>query len=394
MRDVAVIGVGMTKFGKYPGTVVDMMSEASLKAIEDAGTDAVESVYVANMGSGALNRQTAVASALIDNINLLGKTAAVAVENGPASGQNAVKLGYLEVASGFSDMVMVAGGEKMRAVLGSEATDFVARMAHPDAEYPHGVTLPSLAAMFARLHMHKYGVTNEDLARVAIKNQNNGMLNPYAHIHQKISLEGILLMREAIINNPIIADPLRLYDMCPVSDGAAAMILCPLEKAKEFTDTPVVIAGVGQGTDLHAVHERPNPLELQSVQYASEQAFRRAKIDRSQIDFCELHDAFTILEFAESEQAGFFDRGTAHIALKNGETEIGGKLPINPSGGLKARGHPVGATGVAQLVECTWQLRGDAGKRQVNGAERSFSINFGGFGNNVVATIMKRGDVQ
>ena len=392
MRDVAIVGVGMTKFGRLSSELDEMISKACLGAMDDCGNPAVESVYVANMGAGAINHQTALASAVIDRLGLLGKTSAVAVENGPASGQTAAKLGFFEVASGYSDCVMVAGGERMRVASGGTITDFVAMMSHPQAEYIHGVTLPSLAGMFARLYMDTYGITSEDLANIAVKNHANGMLNPYAHIHQKITLEGILLSREAKLNNPVIADPLRLYDMCPVSDGAAAFIICPLDKAKEFCDTPVRIAGVGQGTDLHAVHERPEPLVLKSVREAADRAFTLAEIERKDIDFLELHDAFTILEFAESENAGFFEPGKCAEALREGVTQIGGKLPINPSGGLKARGHPVGATGAAQLVECTWQLRGDAGERQVDGAERAFTVNFGGFGNNVVAHILERGD--
>jgi acetyl-CoA C-acetyltransferase len=263
-------------------------------------------------------------------------------------------------------------------------------MTHPRAEYIYGATLPSMAAMFARLYMEKYGVTPKHLAQVAIKNQENGLLNPYAHIHMRITLEGILTSPHSVVNNPIIADPLRLYDCCPVSDGAAACLLCPADMAKEFGKTPVAIAGFGQATDTHTLQDRQDPTDLKAVTLAAKQAFDMAKLTPQDIDVAELHDAFTILEIAESEHAGFFAKGQGAKALEEGQTRIGGKLPINPSGGLKARGHPVGATGVAQVVELVWQLRGEAGERQVEGAKKGFSVNFGGFGNNVVAFVLRR----
>ena len=389
MREVAIIGCGMTKFGRRDDSLIDMMAEASLKALDDCGLDRVDAVYTANMGSTLLNNQATVANSLVDRLSLM-PAAAENIENGTASGGSAVKNGFLAVASGLYDFVLVTGGEKMRTVPGEEVTDLIAMMTHPTAEYIHGVTLPSLAAMFTRLYMRRYGVTSEHLAMVAVKNHRNALQNPYAHIRRAITLEGILYSREAAVNNPVIAEPLRLYDCCPVSDGAASVVLCPLERAKEFCDTPVRIAGFGQATDFQAVHERPDPTVLTAVRLASEQAFRMAGVGPDDIDVAELHDAFTILEIAESEDAGFFEKGTGHKALEEGETEIGGRLPINPSGGLKARGHPVGATGVAQIVELVWQLRGEAGGRQVEGAERGFSCNFGGFGNNVLAFVLER----
>jgi acetyl-CoA C-acetyltransferase len=236
--------------------------------------------------------------------------------------------------------------------------------------------------------MSRFGVTSEDLARVAVKNHSNALMNPYAHIHSKIALEGILLSREAEINNPVIADPLRLYDFCPVSDGAASIVLCSYDIAKKLSKAIVKIAGLGQATDTLAVHEREDPTSLEAVKRASKMAFEMAGVTPGDIDVAELHDAFTILEIAESEDAGFFEKGKGNIALRNGETSLGGRLPINTSGGLKARGHPVGATGVSQVVELTWQLRREAGSRQVKNAEKSFCCNFGGFGNNVTAFVL------
>ena len=392
MREVAVIGAGIgSRWGKYSGSLIEMMAEASLDAINDAGTDALDAVYIANMGAGRINNQTALGSALIDYLNLFPAVGA-SIENGPASGATAARFGYMAIASGIHDIVMITGGEKMRVAPGPVVTDFIATMAHPEAEYAHGITFPSLGALLARIYFEKYGVTSEDLARIAIKNHSNGLKNPFAHIQQKITMEGILTSREAKLNNPIIADPLHLYDMCPVTDGAASIILCSLDKAKEISTKPLVrFAGTGQGMDTMAVHEREDPTFLRAVKDASDRAFKMAELERKDIDFAEIHDAFEILELAELESAGFYERGTAHHAIKNGETELTGRFPVNPSGGLKARGHPVGATGVAQLCELTWQLRGEAGERQVpNSPKHGYALNFGGFGNNVVASIFSR----
>jgi acetyl-CoA C-acetyltransferase len=392
MRPVVVAGAGMIPFERRDDdTLVDMIAVASLKAMDDAGLGdrSVDAVYVGNMASGLFNHQVSVASALVDRLSLM-PAAADRIENGPASGGSAMKNGFLAVASGYAEVVLVVGGEKMREVIGPKATDIVAAMTHPQAEYIYGVTLPALAGLFTRLYMQKYGVTREHLTMVAIKNQENGLLNPYAHIRMKITMEGILTHPQAHINSPVVADPLHLYDCCPVSDGSAAVLLTTEEIAKELKKPIVTIDGVGQATDTHTVHERSEPTELKAVIESSKKAFSMANAKPKDVDVAELHDAFTILEIAESEQAGFFPRGEGAKALERGDTRIGGKLPINPSGGLKARGHPVGATGVAQIVELTWQLRGEAGERQVKKPKTGFSLNFGGFGNNVLAFVMRR----
>jgi len=396
MRDVAIIGVGMIPFGRRDeDTLLDMLAYASLNALDDAGMGdkGVDAVYVANMGAGILQHQTSVASALVDRLSLL-PAAADAVENGPASGASAIKNGLLAVASGYYDTVLVAGGEKMREVVGWKATDFVATMTHPEVEYPYGITLPGMAGMFTRLYMEKYGLTRDQLIAVAIKNQKMGTLNPYAHVKMIITREGIVESPDAAVNNPVAADPLHFYDMCPVSDGAAAVVLCPLEKAREISSkVPVLIAGFGQATDTHTLQERDDPTNLKAVTLASEQAFNMAGLKPKDVDVAELHDAFTILEIAESEHAGFFKKGEGGIAAENGETSFNGKIPINVSGGLKSRGHPVGATGVAQVVEIVFQLRHQLDEaRQVKDAQVGFTLNFGGFGNNVVAFVLRRSE--
>lgn len=385
MRDVAIIGVGMTKFGRLEGKdLMDLLAEASLNAMKDANVEnkEIDAVYVGNMLSAAINHQTAIASSLVDRISIF-PAAADKVENGPASGGSAVKNGFLAVASGVYDLVLVVGGEKMTSADTDVLTDYIATMTHPTAEYVHGITLPALAAMLMRIYMQRYGVTERHIAMVAVKNHKNGMKNPYAHIHREITIEGAM-------QSVMISDPLRLYYTCPISDGAAAVILCPADKAEEYRDKPVKIIGVGQATDVQCVHEREDPAVLKSCRIAAEKAYKMAGITPKDVDVAEVHDAFEILELVESEDVGLFEKGKAHLAVEKGVTEIDGEMPINPSGGLKARGHPVGATGVAQIVELVWQLRGEAGERQIKkDAKRALACNFGGFGNNTVIHILE-----
>jgi len=391
MKAVYIAGAGMTKFGRSEWPLIPLAGAASLAALRDAnlGKIPVDGVVVANMGAARINHQTALGSALADYLALCPATAE-AVENGPASGASAFKIGCQAIASGMADAVLVTGVERMRVVDGLEGTDFVATLSQPDVEYIYGVTLPSLAGMFARLFMDRHGVERKHLAMIAIKNHENAMENPYAHIHQTITMEGILTAPEAVVNNPPIAEPLHLFDCCPVSDGAASLVLVSEAVAAKLGGRSVRVAGIGQATDSHAVHEREDPTDLKAVRIASEKAFALADLKPKDVDVVELHDAFTILELAESEAAGFYKPGTAHKAVERGETRRTGKLPVNPCGGLKAKGHPVGATGVAQLVELTWQLRGEAKGRQVKGAKVAYACNFGGFGNNVVATVLRR----
>ena len=393
LRDVYIIGCGMIRFGRSEGGLLDIIEEASLAAIADSGIEPkeIQSVVVANMGAGILNHMTGLGSAVVDRLSLYPATAEV-VENGPASGATAVRSAAAAIGSGLADVALVVGAEKMRDVTGWESTDFVATLSQPQVEYIYGVTLPALAGMFARHYMDKYGITPRHQAMVAIKNHENATKNPYAHIRQTVTMEGILDRPEAVVNNPPVAEPLRMFDCCPVSDGAAALVLVSAEAARRLgkTGRAVRIAGIGQATDTHAVHERKDPTDLKAVELASRQAFAMAGIKPSDVDVAELHDAFTILEIAESEHVGFFKKGTGHLALEKGETSLTGRIPINPSGGLKAKGHPVGATGVAQVCELVWQLRGEAGERQVKNARTGFSCNFGGFGNNVVCLVLSK----
>lgn len=385
LRDVAVVGTGMTDFGSRENSLTEMASEASLEAIRDAGAEDkdFDAIYFANMASGAFTSQTAVASALADRISLV-PADAHRIENGPASGGSAIRSALMGIASGIQDLVLVVGSEKMSEVSGDVATDILASMNHPEAEYKHGVPMPGMGALFTRLYMENYGVTEDQLAAASAKNHFNATKNPKAQLgHKPAEPEGV---KDSIM----IADPIRLYHTCPVTDGSAALVLCSKDKAEELGAEPIQIAGSGQATDAQAVEEREDPLRLKSVEMAADEAFNMAGLDRDDVDVIETHDAFITLELAEIEAAGFFEPGEAGKATLEGKTKIDGELPVNPSGGLKARGHPVGATGIAQAVEIVTQLRGEAGERQVEGAETGFCCNFGGFGNNTVIHLLRR----
>lgn len=386
MREVAIIGVGHTKFGRLNDkSLLDLLCEVSLDAIEDSNTSDrdFDSVYVASMLAETLNHMTGVASALVDRIGLL-PTAADHIKNGPASGGSAIKNAFYAIASGACELVLVSGAEKMTHVtLPGGVTSAVATMTHHNAERIHGASLPSFAGLLTRSYMEKYNVPKEWITSIAVKNHRNGVNNPYAHFQKEITLKKAM-------ESPIIADPLQLYDICPISDGAAAIVMCDADIAKKYCDSPILITGVGQATDTHIIYEREDITVLNALRICSKQAYDMAKKTPNDIDVFEAHDAFTILEAIQSEDIGFFKKGEGAKAAHEGLTEIGGKIPINPSGGLKARGHPLGATGVAQVIELVWQLRGEAGRRQVADANTGITCNFGGFGNNIVSILVER----
>ncbi|MFX1524185.1 MAG: acetyl-CoA acetyltransferase [Promethearchaeota archaeon] len=406
MKNVAIIGVGHTKFGRLQDKgLMDLLCEASLKAIDDSNTNDMDfdAVYVGAMSPESFNHISGVASALVDRIGLI-PAAADDIKNGPASGGSAIKAGFQAITSGMCDLVLVVGGEKMtRITIPGYVTSNVATLTHPEAERQHGVSIPSLAGMLMRSYMERYNANFDWFSDIVIKNHKNGALNRYAHFQRTIED----FMKSSIqkgrgnwgnvyeflndkVSNPIISDPIRLFNSCPISDGAAAVVLCKSDIAKEYCDTPIIISGIGQATDTHILYERSDLLTLRALRICSEQAYKMANKNPHDIDVCELHDAFTILEVIQSEDIGFFKKGEGAKAAHEGLTEIGGKIPINPSGGLKARGHPLGATGIAQVIELVWQLRGEADKRQVDGAESGITCNFGGFGNNIISILVER----
>ena len=394
---VGIVGIGHCRFGNSSEyDLVDVIAYSANDAFRDAGGLAlrkqVDQVFVGNMAAGLFNRQTSVASALVSRMDMEPCPDEL-IENGPASGASAIRLGYMAIASGMADVVLVAAGEVMRTVSGWEATDIVATMAHHEAEYGMGLTLPGFAGMFTRLYMQKYGLTERDLALVAVKDHANGAKNVYAHVQIPVTIDAIADGENADVVNNYVAEPLRMYSTCPITDGSAAVILVNMDspKAKLFARKPVRIAGLGAATDTHCVHNRKDPLVLDAVRQSAEQAYKMAGVGPKDISLAELHDAFVIFELLNSEEVGFFERGKSFLGVRNGETEIGGRIPINTSGGLKAKGHPVGATGVSQVVELVRQLRGEAEEgRQVKDAKYGMAVNFGGFGNNVVTTILAK----
>jgi len=383
MRDVAVIGVGMIKWGElWEKSLRDMFVEAALKAINDAGVDKVDSMYVGCMSSGLFVGQEHIGALLADYLGVC-PIPATRVESACASGGAAFRQAYIEVASGMSDFVLASGIEKMTDVGGGGATFALATAADQEYEVYNGVTFPGLYAMMARAHMDRYGTTRDQLSQVAVKNHDNGSKNKYAQYPFKITVDQVK-------NAVMIADPLTILDCSPITDGAAAVILCPLEIAKKVSRKPLVkVAGSGQASDTLALHQRKDITYLAATEAAARIAYDMAGVGPSDIDLIEAHDCFTIAEIMAIEALGLVEKGKGGHATAKGETAIGGRIPVNASGGLKSKGHPVGATGVGQICEVTEQLRGDSGERQVKGAKRGLTQNIGGTGASCVVHILE-----
>ncbi|MFT4880377.1 MAG: acetyl-CoA C-acetyltransferase [Salinirussus sp.] len=383
--DVAIIGASMTQFGQRDAWVRDLLTEAGEACLADAGVPRgdIEHIYVANMASGEFEGQTGLMNALAHDMGTLGAYAE-RVDNTSGTGGAGVFEAWQSVASGASDCTLLVGGEKMTHRTTEESTDVIASVTHP-VEYKHGVTLPSFAGLTARHYLERFDAPRESLAEVAVKNHANGTLNPNAQFRKEIDIQTAL-------DSPIIADPLRLYDFCPVTDGGAALLFCPADHAGEYADDFLRVAGVAGATDTHVVHEREDPTVMRGVVESGEQVFRMAGWDRDDVDIAELHDMFTILEVLQLEGLGFADQGTAWQLAGEGTTARDGDFPVNTSGGLKSKGHPLGASGVAQVVELYEQIRGEAGARQVE-ADQGLACNVGGFGNCVVTTLVEGASV-
>lgn len=380
MREVAIIGVGLTKFGElWNQNIRDMFAEAALKAMEDAKVEKIDSLYVGSMSSGLYAHQEHLGSLMADYIGQVGVPAA-RIESACSSGGQAARLAYYEVASGASDIVLVGGVEKMWDV--DDGTFVLATASDQEYEAYNGVTFPGLYAMMAQVYMKQYGLTREELAAVPIKNHKHSVHNPYAQYPFEIDLK-------AVLKSAPVADPLRLLDCSPITDGAAAIILAPVEIAKNFTNNPVKIKGIGAATGPIALHDHKDLTRLDAVRLSAERAYKAAGASPSDISFVEVHDCFSIAEILVAEELGFFNYGTAGKAIAEGQATYGGKVVINPSGGLKAKGHPVGATGVAQLIEATLQLQGRAGKRQIENIKLGMTQNMGGSGGSSVVHILE-----
>jgi len=381
MDRVAIIGSAMTQFGEREAWIRDLLAEAGADCLERAGVPPgeVEHCYVANMASGEFEGQGGIMNALAHDLGLA-PAYAQRVDQTSASGGAGIYAAWQSVASGASEMTLLVGGEKMTGRSTAEATDVIASITHP-IEYKHGVTLPTFAGLTARLYLEEYGAPRESLAKVAVKNHRNGVDNPKAQFRKEIDIE-------TAMEAPTVADPLRLYDFCPISDGSAALLFCPEPVAREYAEEYVTVAGVGGATDTHVVHQREDPTTMGAVVESSREAYEMAGIDPGDVDVAELHDMFTILEFLQFEDLGFATKGEGWRAIEEGTTERNGDLPVNTSGGLKSKGHPLGASGVAQAHELYEQLLGEAGARQVD-AETGLACSVGGFGNCVTTTILE-----
>lgn len=386
MRDVAVIGAGITKFGeRWETSFRDLCTQAGIAAIEDSNVsgEEIDELFVGSMSAGRFIGQEHVGALVSDYVGLGGELhiPATRVEAACASGGLAFRQAVACVASGMSDIVIAAGVEKMTDV--GDATDVLAGAADREWESFAGATFPGLYAMIACDYMNKYGLTREQLAEVSVKNHHNGSMNKYAQFQNEITVS-------TVTNSSLVASPLRLFDCSPVSDGAAAVVVCPLEMAKKYTDTPIKVLASAQAGDTIALHDRKDFSTLEATVVAGNKAFERARLERKDIDFVEVHDCFTIAELCAIEDLGFVKKGEAGKFTEEGQTYIGGELPTNTSGGLKSCGHPVGATGIKQVWEVVQQLRGEAGKRQVDGAEIGMTQNVGGTGATVVSHIFGR----
>jgi acetyl-CoA C-acetyltransferase len=380
MREVAIIGVGMTHFGELWGQGIrDMFAEAGLKAMKDAGVDKLDALYVGCMSSGLYAYQEHLASVMSDYLGQ-GGIPATRVESACASGSIALRSAFMEVASGMSDIVMAGGVEKMWDV--EDGTFVLATASDQEYEAYNGVTFPGLYAMMARTYMQKYGLTREELAQVPIKNHKHAVNNPEAQYPHLLDLNTVL-------TSSMVADPLRLMDCSPITDGAAAVIICPLDMAKKFTKNPVKIKAIGAATGPIALHDHKDFTRLDAVRLAGERAYKMANAKPSDISFVEVHDCFSIAEIIVAEELGFFEFGHGGKAIAEGQATYGGKIVINSSGGLKAKGHPVGATGIAQIIEATMQIQERAGKRQVPNIKLGMCQNMGGSGGSSVVTILE-----
>ncbi len=381
--DVSITGVGMTRFeSDGSANTLELAERVAWDALDDAGVSpgAVESVHVGNMAAEALDSRTGLENAVCGALGIVGGTAD-RIENTSASGASALLRAVDAIRAGRSQTALVIGVETMSSVDTDTATDVISSLTH-DREYVQGLTLPSFAGLAADAYLERYDADREALATVAVKNHRNAAANPYAQFRKEITIEQAL-------ESPPVAEPLRLYDCCPTSDGAAAVVLTA---GSDDADGEIRLSAIEGATGSHAVAERPDPLEIESVALAGKRAMARASITHEDVDVACIHDAFTILELLELEELGFYDNGEAWRATMDGRTGLDGELPVNPGGGLKARGHPLGATGLSQVIELVWQLRGDApGEgRQLEDPDVGLAINVAGFGNNSICTIVEK----
>jgi acetyl-CoA C-acetyltransferase len=387
VRRVAVIGVGDTEFGElWDSSFREIGISAGLAAVADANisADQIDGLFVGNMSAGRFIEQEHIGALIADYAGLArDNIPATRIEAAGASGGLALRQGFTAVASGLHDIVVVGGAEKMTDVSDEESSTIQSSAADQEWETVLGATFPALHALIAKRHMHEYGTTREQLADVAVKNHKHGSMNPKAQFQRPIT-------RETVLSSPMVASPLRMFDCAPSSDGAAAVVLCPLDQARKYTEVPVEIVGSGQASDSLALHHRKEICAMEATRAAAKRAFAMANLSQKDVDVAEVHDNFTISEILAIEDLGFFRKGEGGKATEAGLTGIDGEVAVNTSGGLKARGDPIGATGLAQVVEIVTQLRGKADRRQVKDAQIGLTHNVGGTGATAVVHLLRR----
>ena len=383
---VSIISAGSSKFGKLEGLYArEIFAEAAKEAFDRCPNlnpkKDIQALFVGHMGE-SYEHQGHAGATMADWAGLL-HIPATRVEAACSSSGTALRAGIYAVLSGLCDVVMVGGVEKMTHRTTAEVTEYLAMASDYPFEQWHGITFPSLFALMATAHMHAYGTTEKQLAMVAVKNHFHGSLNPKAHMQKEITLENALSSR-------VIAWPLKLYDCSLISDGASCLIMTKPELAKKYTDTPVHIIGSGQASDTIGLYERDNFLSLAAAKLAAKKAYEMADVKPNDVDVAEVHDCFTIAEIIAYEDLGFCNAGEGGKLVESGETQLGGRIPVNTSGGLKAKGHPVGATGTAQAYEMYLQLTGQADRRQVKDASIGLTHNVGGSGATATVHIYRR----
>ncbi|MCA2002344.1 MAG: thiolase domain-containing protein [Chloroflexi bacterium] len=381
MRKIAILGIGQTKVGEHwEKSLREIGGEAAFAAMQDAGVEKVDALFVGNMLSPLISGQNQLGAFFADWVGLWGQEA-VKVEAACGSGAAAFRAGLMAVASGDVESALVVGVEKMTDKAGRDVTAALATAADADYEVEQGVSFVGINALVMRRYMHEFGWKHEDFAPFSINAHANAMHNPLARLHEKITVE-------KFEKSSMVATPINLLDASPIGDGAAAAVIVPAEKAAR--QPRIVVAGSASATDTIAVHSRKDPLFLQAAYRSAKQAYEMAGLSPSEIDLFELHDAFSIMAALSLEASGFAERGQGvRLALEN-EIRVGGKIPICTRGGLKARGHPVGATGMYQIVEIVQQLRGECGKTQVDGAKTGMAQNIGGSGATILTHILTK----
>jgi len=383
MRKVAILGIGQTKIGEHwEKSLREIGGDAAFAAMQDAGIEKVDSLFVGNMLSSIVSGQNQLGTFFADWIGLW-KQEAVKIEAACGSGAAAFRAALMAVASGDIESALVVGVEKMSDKAGRDVTASLATAADADYEVDQGISFVGINALVMRRYMHEFGWKHEDFAPFSINSHANAMHNPYARLHEKITVE-------KFEKSSMVATPINLLDASPTGDGAAAMIIVPAENVAR--QPRIIVSASAAATDTIAVHSRKDPMFLQAAYLSSKRAYEMAGVTPADIDVFELHDAFSIMAALSLEASGFAERGQGvRLALDN-EISIQGRVPVCTRGGLKARGHPVGATGVYQLVEVVQQLRGECGKTQVDGAKIGMTQNIGGSGATILTHILKNDD--